>query len=76
MRVASYEGRPVRGERWRGLGRNGARTETRRVIDRTLGSDVMFQAGRRTAFNPPEVATYEDWMTWQNTAKQLAEGKS
>ena len=56
---------------WRGLGRRGAKTETRRVIDRTLGCGVLFQSGRRTAFNPPEIVSYEEWMSWQQSAEQV-----
>lgn len=67
--LADWTGRPKAGERWRA--KIDGKSETRRVIDRTLGGHVMFISGRLTAFNRPLTITLSHWNEWQAKAKQV-----
>lgn len=69
---------PKRGERWRR--RDGSKTETRNVIDETLGGDVCYTTGRigrgtynfRHFYSPGERrCTLAEWTAWVSKAKRV-----
>lgn len=69
--------RPVAGEKWRYTKTPGIGfviehpTETRTVVDRTLGGSVVYVSGRFTRHALRIECTIEDWVEWQKTAKQV-----
>jgi hypothetical protein len=74
--MSRWNNQPFAGEKWvkklyRNKRRAHSKTETRLVIDRTFGGDVLYRIGRWTHFNKPVTCTHEEWMKWQRTAKQV-----
>lgn len=69
--MARYDDRPKTGEFYKGAGRDGAKTEQRRIVDRTLGGGVVFHAGRVSRFAIPETVTRAQWDEWAATARCL-----
>lgn len=61
---------PQAGERWRGPSDRGGR-ETRTVVDRTLGADVIYITGRRDHYQPRHTCSEAEWRAWQQRAKRL-----
>lgn len=67
---------PAAGTRWYRPNSNGRGfvtnhpAETRHVVDRTLGGDVIFVSGKLTRFACRQECTLEEWMSWQHDAKQ------
>lgn len=45
--------------------------ETRHVIDRTCGGDVIYVSGRLTRFAHKERCTLSEWLDWVHDAKQV-----
>lgn len=79
---ASYLEGPKAGSRWhrpngRGIGFVVSKpAETRHVIDRTLGSDVIFVSGRMTRYAHREQCTLSEWLDWAHDAKCVWAGIS
>lgn len=67
--IGDYKGHPKAGEVWRR--RKGGKTETRFVIDRTLGGDVIYRSGKWSYANRSSRDTYLNWMTWQSGATRI-----
>jgi len=73
--AVGWNDRPKSGERWRK--RVGGKTETRTVIDRTLGAQIVYVRGRvpkpNRAFDYPSEkrCTKAEWFAWQAGAKEL-----
>jgi hypothetical protein len=67
--MAPWNNAPFAGEVWRR--KKDGKTETRRVIDRTIGGDVLYQSGRRSCFNPPIVGKFSEWCVWQSEAQNI-----
>lgn len=45
--------------------------ETRHVIDRTLGGDVIFVSGRWSRHAYKQRCTLGEWLDWQHDAKEV-----
>lgn len=60
-------GRPFVGDKWRK--RRGGKTETRLVVDRTLGGDVVVRIGHLN--QSPTTISLKDWNAWTVGAKHL-----
>lgn len=48
-------------------------TETRHVLDRTLGDDVIFVRGRYSRYAHREQVTQEQWDAWAKNAQLISE---
>ena len=72
---ASYLEGPQAGEVWRRPNSRGygfvvsKPAETRHVIDRTLGSDVIFVSGRYSRNAYRQQCTLSEWLDWAHDAK-------
>lgn len=72
----NWDGDPKGGSRWfrpnsRGYGFVvNHPAETRHVIDRTLGGDVIFVSGRFTPNAYRQQCTYSEWLDWVHDAKE------
>jgi hypothetical protein len=66
---------PQAGERWRRKGKpmRGVPTETRTVVDRTLGGDIVFIRGRVTYAADMETCTEREWAEWCARARKLVD---
>lgn len=62
----TWQDRPQHGERWRR--RKNGKTETRTVVDRNLGGDVFYVAGR-PAYRYQ--CTEAEWHAWVKDAKEI-----
>jgi hypothetical protein len=66
---------PQAAEVWRRTdkGHDGKRrTETRTVVDRTLGGDVVFVQGKVTRFAQRSQCSFTDWSAWCGPARQVS----
>lgn len=74
---ASYLDGPQHGEVWRRPNGNGygfvisKPQETRHVLDRTLGSDVIYVSGRYSRHAYRHQCTLDQWLDWQHDAKKV-----
>lgn len=66
-----WKQRPKIGEKWRLEGSFGVPTETRTVVERTLGGHVGYVSGRWTRFSQILMVTLEHWKQWQRFADQV-----
>lgn len=67
---------PKAGERWfRPASNNGfvvkKSAETRHVVDRTYGGDVIYISGRRTRFAYKSQCTLALWLDWALDARRV-----
>lgn len=61
---------PHAGEEWTGRSESGGR-ETRRVVDRTLGGDVLYRVGA-DRYRYEYRCTEAEWLAWAATARRRA----
>lgn len=62
---------PFAGERWRLDASLGRSQETRTVVDRFLGGDVLYVSGRFTRHARHFRCTLEQWDHWARFARKL-----
>lgn len=55
--------------------RENGKTETRTVVDRTYGGDLVVVIGRVARFSPSLMIGQTDWNKWVVGAKKIKEGK-
>lgn len=72
---------PKAGTRWFRAASNGRgfvtkhSAETRHVLDRTLGGDVIYVSGRRSRFEYRSRCTILAWLDWEEDARKIANGR-
>lgn len=68
---------PKAGSRWHRLNSCGRgfvvshSAETRHVVDRTLGGDVIYISGRKTRHAHCAQCTLAEWLSWVHDAKEV-----
>lgn len=49
--------------------------ETRHVVDRTLGGDVIYVSGRWSRFAHKQQVSLLEWLEWANDAREVVDGR-
>jgi hypothetical protein len=71
--MGKWDGPPLAGEKWV-IRKRGTRWagETRHVVDRTLGGDVVFVRGRLSQHGGREVVSLDTWNWWARHATRAS----
>lgn len=69
--IPIWKQHPKIGEKWRREGSFDIPTETRTVVERTLGGHVGYVSGRWTRFSKIFTITLEHWKQWERWSEKV-----